>query len=77
MLASLAHLPEENVVEGFLAVMETSPNSKEVQAFNYYFCDQWLDNQAVGLTWFCSGECHRTTNLIESWHHRRNGNFNA
>ena len=29
MIASLAHLPEENVVDGLLTVMETSPNSKE------------------------------------------------
>ena len=25
----------------------------------------------------CSGERHRTTNLIESWHHRMNDHFNA
>ena len=77
MLASLAHLPEENVEEGFLTVMKTSPNSTEDTLFNDYFCKQWFENRAVGLTWVCSGERHRTTNLIESWHHRMNGHFNS
>ena len=50
MLASLAHLPVENVVEGFLTVMGRSPTSKEVDAFNDYFYDQWMSNQVVGLS---------------------------
>ena len=77
MLASLALLPVDMISDGFLEVMADSPNDPAVIQFNDYFVAQWMENPAIGFSWSCAGETHRTTNFIESWHHRVNSHFNS
>ena len=72
MLASLALLPIDMISDGFLEVMADSANDPAVIQFNDYFVAQWMENPAIGFSWSCAGETHRTTNFIESWHHRVN-----
>ena len=72
MCAALAHLPSWATEEGWLFIMESSPLSQGIEAFNDYFVDQWIENDIVNDMWICYGEKHRTTNVVEGWHNRLN-----
>lgn len=75
MLRALAHLTEDRVEEGFLVIMEESPSVPGMDDFNDYFVRQWMENTEIGFLWLCSGVRHRTTNIIETYHHTVNSNF--
>lgn len=42
----------------------------QVTKFNDYFVEQWLEPVNMIEKWCCYKEKHRTTNLVEAWHHR-------
>lgn len=68
MCAALAHLPQEFVDDGWLYIMQSSPDNEAIRKFNDYFVDQWLENDTFRDMWNCCGERHRTTNTVEGWH---------
>jgi hypothetical protein len=72
MCAALAHMPLDAIDEGWLHIMESSPDYSKVQDFNDYFVEQWLENDVIQYIWNCNGERHRTTNALEEWHNRLN-----
>lgn len=72
LTAALAHLPPQYIDDGWLYIMESSPNFREIMDFNDYFVTQWLENSIVQDMWICYEERHRTTNVCESWHSRLN-----
>ena len=69
MVAALAHVPIEYVSEGWLSIMESTPQDEALTEFYDYFVDSWMDKEEI---WVCSGERHRTTNSVEGWHNRFN-----
>ncbi|CAG4990263.1 unnamed protein product [Colias eurytheme] len=70
---ALAHLPKEDINDGWLYVMSQSFEEKAITEFNDYFVDQWLENEDMMNIWCCYAQRHRTTNLMESW----NWSFNS
>lgn len=52
--------------------MESSPSIAQINLFNDYFIDQWVDNDNIRDMWICYKEMHRTTNAVESWHIKLN-----
>ena len=69
MVAALAHLPEDEVIDGWLAVMEdcVTDNSK-INGWNDYFVSQWLENPHLPIsTWNVCGEEHQTNNTCEGY----------
>lgn len=70
LCSALAHLKQEDIVEGWLDINETAPNGSNFTAFNDYFVSQWLDNKTLQGIWVCNGARHRTTNGVEAWHKR-------
>lgn len=69
MCAALVHLPPENIDDGWLAIMENSPETEKITKFNDYFIEEWLDSRRY---WVCFRNRHRTTNVTEGWHTRLN-----
>lgn len=69
MVAALAYVPREYVSEGWLSIMETSPDDKLLTKFYDYFVDNWIEKTEL---WICYGNRHRTTNAVEGWHNRFN-----
>ncbi|KAK9701402.1 hypothetical protein QE152_g30629 [Popillia japonica] len=47
LTAALAHLPPQYIDDGWLYIMESSPNFREIMDFNDYFVTQWLENTIV------------------------------
>lgn len=72
MCAALSHIPTEYTIDGWLEIMENAPTNVQVEEFNDYFVNQWLENDLIGDMWVCYGERHRTTNAVEGWHSRLN-----
>ena len=52
--------------------MEHCPENPQLMRFNDYFVDQWLENDAIGDSWNCYKQKHRTTNSLEAWHSKLN-----
>ena len=74
MVAALAHLPVDDVIDGWLAVMEDYPaNNQKLNAWNDYFVSQWVENSNLPLSiWNVCGEEHRTNNTCEGYNNRLN-----
>lgn len=75
LTASLAHLPTTLTDEGWLHIMENSPNNEQIDSYNDYFVTQWLENETIQDMWICYNQRHRTTNVCESWNSRLNRNI--
>lgn len=77
MCAALAHLPVEDVEEGWLSIQEESPTDPSLQTFYDYFVSQWFENPTFDVeTWNCFNARHRTTNAVEGWHFKLNSLLN-
>lgn len=73
MCSALAHLPLDQVDEGWLLIQENTPNHEKLSKFYDYFVEQWLENSIIPKDmWNCYGERHRTNNAVEGWNHRLN-----
>lgn len=70
LCASLSHLPPKFIDEGWLYIMEESPNSAEVISFNDYFVRTWFENPTLAGTWCTFDEPHKTNNAVEQWNSR-------
>ena len=69
MCAALAHLPPQYVDDGWLQIMEWSPETEKIVKFNDYFVSEWMESERM---WICTKNRHRTTNTVEGWHNRIN-----
>lgn len=69
MCAALAHLPPQYIDDGWLEIMETSPQTEQIVKFNDYFVSEWMESERM---WICFKNRHRTTNTVEGWHTRIN-----
>ncbi|KAJ2937596.1 hypothetical protein O0L34_g19077 [Tuta absoluta] len=70
LCTTLPFLPEEDIDDGWLAIMENSQPDEKVTNFNNYFVTQWLEPEGMKEKWCCYNERHRTTNLVEAWNQR-------
>ncbi|KAF8785187.1 hypothetical protein HNY73_010761 [Argiope bruennichi] len=50
MCAALAHLPEDDIEDGWLSIQETSPLQSKLQQFYDYFVKEWLDNSVISTS---------------------------
>lgn len=65
-------LPRDLISEGWCYIMEDSPETGAIEAFNNYMVSQWLEDESFVDTWCVFSERHRTTNPVESWHMKLN-----
>lgn len=74
MCASLAHLPPGDVEDGWMMIMENSPENSKISLFNDYFVENWMDISATFPIeiWNVYEQRHKTTNCVEGWHNRLN-----
>lgn len=72
--AALAYVPVTDVENGWLCIMEDSPNHhQQLQKFQDYLVDQWIQNSNITVDmWNCYEQRHRTNNAVEGWNHRLN-----
>lgn len=70
--AGIARLPPEFIASGIEYVMRRKPAGEDINRFNTYFRNQWLNNTDFEKTCCCSKERIRTTNNLEGWHSRIN-----
>ncbi|KAG5883811.1 hypothetical protein JTB14_036928 [Gonioctena quinquepunctata] len=70
MCAFLAFPPVNDVVDGWLGIMENAPNGTKIDLINELFVNNCLDNPSVPINiWNVHNQRHRTTNSVEG---RRN-----
>ncbi|KAL4123194.1 hypothetical protein QTP88_015417 [Uroleucon formosanum] len=66
MCSALALIPFQDIDEGWLIIMESSPNNEKLKLFYDYFVEQWLENEIMSKTiWNCHQKRHRTNNVVE------------
>lgn len=65
--AALAHLPALKIHEGWLTVVNASPEGENIKAFNTYMSKQWIQFDMIRIL-SCYGHRHRTNNVVESYH---------
>lgn len=77
MCSALSLIPLQNIDEGWLIIMENSPNNEKLKIFHDYFVEQWLDNATITKDiWNCYLRRHRTNNVVEGWNSRLNKEIN-
>lgn len=62
-------LPEHLIKDGWLAILNTAPDCEQFKMLKTYFEKQLILKISPVLL-SCSGDKHRTTNLLEGWHRR-------
>jgi len=73
MCSALALIPLQDIDEGWLIIMENSPNNEKLKLFHDYFVEQWLENEIMSKNiWNCYQKRHRTNNVVEGWNSRLN-----
>ncbi|KAF8791056.1 hypothetical protein HNY73_005985 [Argiope bruennichi] len=73
MCAALAFLPEEDLDDTWIKIMEDSPQHCLLTKFYNYFVDQWFENSTITVDmWNHYNRLHRTNNAIEGWHNKIN-----
>ncbi|GBN79445.1 hypothetical protein AVEN_69305-1 [Araneus ventricosus] len=71
MCAVLAHLPIEDIVDGWLCIMEDSPENEKLQRFYDHFLNQWMENSVITIDmWNCLKKLHSTNNAVEGWYNK-------
>lgn len=69
MCGNLAHLPLEQINDGWNYILTQIPKGDtKLEKFEKYFESFWMKPRLQKL-WCVYGERHRTTNLVEGWHH--------
>lgn len=77
MCSALALIPLQDIDEGWLIIMENSPDNEKLKLFHDYFVEQWLENTIISKDiWNCFQKRHRTNNIVEGWDSRLNKQFN-
>lgn len=56
-------------MEGWFYVAGESPGDVNSGKFRNYMLNEWLRDEKYIDIWCVFGERHRTTNVLESWHH--------
>ncbi|KAH9645023.1 hypothetical protein HF086_003353 [Spodoptera exigua] len=69
--AVLPLLPKTEVMNGWAYIMRHENDDSAVKKFKAYMEKQWLKDKFIPI-WNAFGEKHRTTNSLESWHHKLN-----
>lgn len=73
MCAALAYIPPDDVEDGFLKIMETTPSLPKLKEFYDYFVNEWLENENISISmWNVYKQRHRSNNAVEGWNHRLN-----
>ena len=73
MCASLAFLPPQDVDDGWLHIMSSTPENRSLTNFLDYFTEQWLENSTISKDmWNCHSDRYRSNNILEGWNHRFN-----
>jgi len=66
MCSALALIPLQDIDEGWLIIMESSPNNEKLKLFHDYVVEQWLENEIMSKNiWNCNQKRHRTNNVVE------------
>ncbi|KAF0759758.1 MULE domain-containing protein [Aphis craccivora] len=77
MCSALALIPLQDIDEGWLIIMENSPDNEKLKLFHDYFVEQWLENTIISkYIWNCFQKRHRTNNIVEGWNSRLNKQLN-
>lgn len=75
---SLAYLPKDFVMDGWLYVKGETGNNEKVTDFNNYFESTWLGKKSLFADKWCFYKTfHRTNNANESWNGRLNKKISA
>lgn len=74
MTMNLPLLPGSYIRSCWISIIEDHSETKELKDFKKYFERQWLSKLSPELL-SCSENAHRTTNVLEGWHHRLNVKF--
>ncbi len=48
IIAALAYVPHGVIDDGFIKIMENSPDGDAISKFNDYMVEQWLENSNIG-----------------------------
>lgn len=72
LLCALSLLPHHLISDGYLYIVEDSPNINSIVKFNDYFVCNWLENDFISNKWSFFNEKLRTTNHLEGWHSKIN-----
>lgn len=71
LTAVLPLLPECEVNNGWLYITRKWTTDSDIKKFRKYVEDTWLKDDYIPV-WNVFGEQHRTTNVVEGWHHKLN-----
>lgn len=69
--AVLPLLPQAEIRNGWDYIIRDENEDSDVANFKTYMEKQWLEDSFIKV-WCAFGEKHRTTNALESWHHKLN-----
>jgi len=47
MCSDLAHIPIDDIDEGWIIIMTNTPDNDKLQIFYDYFIEQWLENPII------------------------------
>lgn len=74
MCSALAHIPIDDIDEGWIMIMENTPEVEKLRRFYDYFVEQWLDNTLFTRdTWNCYWrKLHRTNSIVKEWNSELN-----
>jgi len=73
MCSALAHIPIDDIDEGWIIIMTNTPDNDKLQIFYDYFIEQWLENPIISRSvWNCYQRRHRTNNIVEGWNSKLN-----
>ncbi|GBN53510.1 hypothetical protein AVEN_241804-1 [Araneus ventricosus] len=63
---AFTNLPIEDIVDGWLCIMEDSPENEKLHRFYDYFVNQWMENSVITIDmWNCHKKLHITNNVVE------------
>ncbi|CAH2210226.1 jg21811 [Pararge aegeria aegeria] len=68
LCVALAHLPQDNIIDGWLYLSQNSPNGAQISAFKEYMFKEWIDKNSHLMC--CHDDTYTITNHVEGWHSR-------
>lgn len=69
--AVLPLLPPNEILNGWKYITRKNTQEDDIKKFRAYMEKQWMIDEFIKV-WCVYGEQHRTTNALESWHHKLN-----